>query len=254
MLWRCHYSVGAPPTLVLFWSATDQCPFLLSGRAFGIFFILLGSTVYTYVKDRETRAREAIASHGRPAPILVSASGSSRSFASHGVTITPPVSPPTKLGIDAALANSVRSDRSQDSGIGDLEVGLSGLQTPSKSICSAGGVDLHRLSPSATGATPRTPSRRLSYDGRQLDSGHGSSPRTPGNHGLAPGLYATPPPRLSFLAQSQQQTPSKSGRRAERHQKSFSVTDLKDILIAPSHTTPRGFPLYLPHAKEVKAI
>lgn len=226
-----------------------------SGRGFGILFILLGSTVYTYVKDRESRAREAIASHGRP-PTQPLVTPTSPNKPIPLLSTTPPVSPAGKLGIDAALANS-GSDRCPDSGVG-VDLAQSGMQTPSRasSACAtADGVSVHHLSPSANGSTPRTPSRRLSFDARQTDSGHGrSTPSTPGNHGLARGLYATPPPRLAFMAQHQQ-SHSKRGKKGDvGHQKSFSVTDLKDILIAPNNTPQRGAQLYPTLAKEAKVV
>jgi hypothetical protein len=211
-----------------------------SGRGFGILFILLGSTLYTYIKDREQRQKEQIASHGRASPALsVSTSIRFANEKSHGISSAhnSPVlsssstfesissldphsrSSTMSLGINTTLANSASSGSTIPSP--RTPHSLSNRQTscnmtPPDAIISeaekVGGLSEGQYSPH----------RRLSYDGRTVSSGtflHSTPPKRPGHQ--QNGRSYQGPRSVSTTA----------------HEKSFSVTDLQDVLIAPSRLT-----------------
>lgn len=207
-----------------------------SGRGFGILFILLGSTLYTYVKDLEQRQKEQIASHGRDSPAL-SCSTSSKFLDEkpHGISSAhnSPVlsssstfesissldphsrSSTMSLGVNIGLANSstgttIPSPRTPNS---LLNRQISCNITPPERIP----FDSERKI--GLSQSTESPQRRLSFDSRTSHS-----------NAL---LHSTPPKRIGHEQNGRSFQGPRSGS-SVTHEKSLSVTDLQDVLIAPS--------------------
>lgn len=177
--------------------------YLRSGRGFGILFILLGSTLYTYIKDLEQRKKEQIASHGRDSPALTCSTSSnlfdekprgissahnspvlSSSSTFESVLSHDPHSRSSEisLGVNAALANSqygssIPSPRTPTS--------LLSRQTS----CNVTPPDRNTLEADRTTGLWQgpdvSPKRRSSFDSRIVPPvalSYSAPPRRPGHH------------------------------------------------------------------------
>lgn len=243
---------GVIQTFLGMWCFGDV---VTAGRGFGIFFILLGSTVYTYIKDREARAREAIASHGRPSPPVLQShqfqyqEDQARTSAHNSPVLSSKerMSGPTaRLGINTSLANMPSSSSSSASAFresGNLpsprtprggNAGL-GLGQPSHLAL----LGPHTLSPNhlphqRNVSSPNgLPSRRLSYDGR---GEHMSSESQEGSlYNPEPSLLGNSSSSQSIQFATPKAASSKGKPAKQNHGKSLSVSDLKDILISPNN-------------------
>lgn len=210
-----------------------------SGRGFGILFILLGSTLYTYVKDLEQRQKEQIASHGRDSPALSCSTSSSRSLYDE-----------KPRGISSAHNSPVLSSSSTFESI-------SSLDSHSRSSTMNLGVNVG-LANSTSGSTipsPRTPNSLLN---RQINCNITPPERIPlsdserkmglsqpsdsPRRGLSfdtrtvsstSSLHSTSSKRAGHQQNGRSFQGSRSGN-SGTHEKSASVTDLQDVLIAPS--------------------
>jgi hypothetical protein len=157
----------------------------ISGRGFGILFILAGSTLYTYTKDREQRVKEAIASHGKSKSMESPIQQQSRSFMipsgssekSHGISSAhnSPVlsssstfentyaldphsrSSTMNLGINVGLANNALLDSLASSG-SDSAAPIPSPKTP-RSLTNRHGT-IANLTPPESGSVVFTPNER----------------------------------------------------------------------------------------------
>ena len=194
-----------------------------SGRGFGISFILLGSTLYTWAKEREQRAREAVASHGRPTSL--SSSSSSKN-----------ATPPRRSSSPSTLMTSVKS----------LIISTSPSVPKGGSQGSPPPLDRERekgpLSPGPR--TPRNERAAIAPNQYQYQQFNGLSPATAAgrrlsfngpraSHGAA-GLSLAPASGLGSPAGIA------SALNGQGHQKTVSLTDLRDILISPNERTKEG--------------
>lgn len=210
---------------------------ITTGRGAGIAFILLGSTLYTYIKDREQRQKEQIASHGRESPAL-SISTTSSSIVFNKYNEKP-------HGISSAHNSPVLSSSSTFESISSLDphsrsstmslnvnvaLANSALTSPGSTIPSPRTPrslmnrqsSCHLTPPDATSLDqdrtvidghnePQSPHRRLSYDSRTALT--------------MPLMHSTP-----------KKVNAANGRpfrndNSNVHGKSFSVTDLQDVLV-----------------------
>lgn len=266
--WGYHYSVSTPfisricllGKYQVYWHALcfNNC----SGRGFGILFILLGSTLYTYIKDREQRKKDQIAAHGRESPALTSSTSLKFQFSSsekqpQGLSSAhnSPVlsssstfdsftsmerdsdsistgttghlhsrSSTMSLGINVGLANSAASSGST----------ISSPRTP-RSLLNRSTIASQHLTPpdmvergisAAIAVSEQSPNRRLSYDSR-----------TSSNVAL---LHSTPSKKVN--QHHQQNGRSYQGSRgsvsaSNGHDRAFSLTDLQDVLISAGNSS-----------------
>lgn len=234
---------------------------MTSGRGFGILFILLGSTLYTYIKDREQRKKDQIAAHGRESPALTSSTSlkfqSSSEKQPQGLSSahnSPVLS--SSSTFDSFTSMERDSDSISTGTTGDLHssistmslginVGLansaasSGSTIPSprtpRSLLNRSTIASQHLTPpdmvergisAAIAVSEQSPNRRLSYDSR-----------TSSNVAL---LHSTPSKKVK--QHHQQNGRSYQGSRgsvtaSNGHDKAFSLTDLQDVLISAGNNS-----------------
>lgn len=240
----------------------------LSGRGAGIFFILLGSTMYTYVKDREQRAKEGTAMRGRHQSLPQQTDNSSQQ---------PPLrripTPPNLESSNNAANESIRF-QTQAAGRG-LTVG-----TPSY-LGSRADRDGYAFASSAampvsnTVPSPRTPHQfEFNPDTFAGDTStmsetffqphlhhHNQQQQQQQRPGSSHSVLRTLSPyqqtrnnrsdrRMSYngseggLQTSPTRAPlsryADQGGASDRHGKSLSVSDLRDVLVAPNDKLKQG--------------
>ena len=193
------------------------------GRGFGIFFILLGSTVYTWTKEREHRAREAIASHGRSAPLVVDATAKG-------------INAPSTRSKGASVMNNLKKLIINTSSSAVPNGGNQSSSTPTDTEKESG-------LPSPGPRTPRHDRAVFSNQQHQYLQSTGLSPATAAGRRLSyNGPRNSPGSRIDTSASvSGSVMPSGlvnnfSGN-SQGHNKAVSVTDLRDILITPNDRT-----------------
>jgi hypothetical protein len=177
-----------------------------SGRGFGILFILLGSTLYTYAKEQEQRTKEAIASYGRVPPARRDSNSTTSSPAQSLAHISPtnhkhPNFKKLAINTSAGSPNSLTYGDNQDS-----------PRTPRSLVNGTDRV------PGSGGAT-------------RIYSQTGGVPPIP--RGLSPSqsestLHGNPSTarRLSYNG------PPAPAPSAPGHNKNISLTELKDIMVS----------------------